>query len=134
MTRSAKRDHIRQARELLERHGDIELRFAGPRHPRRGRVHVGVPEDPDAERELVAWDDLSPDDQFDVALGLVRRPVATMCGRTLLVYFDGVTGNHDFLDTFDDRDLCSSCRRALGPHAPRAFEHPRPGAAEDGDD
>jgi len=113
---------LRAVHELLSRRDDVELEFV--RHRRRGYVHVAVPRDPDTRQEVTDWDDLSAEEQFEGVLGIIRRPVPTLCGRTQRVFLDGVTGDHELVDVFDDVDLCPSCRRALGEHAPRAFEHP----------
>lgn len=114
-----------ETRALLTRHGGIELQFVRPR--RRGRVHVMVPADPDLEPALVRWSDLSEVDRATCMLGLSRRIVPTLCGFTATVYFDN-SGSHEFIDTFDDRDLCQRCHGLLGDeHGARAFEHPQPG-------
>jgi len=119
----------RETRALLARRGDIELQFVQPR--RRGRVHVVVPADPDLEPALVQWSDLSAVDQATCMLGLARRIVPTLCGFTATVYWDN-SGRHEFVDTFDDLDLCQRCHDLLGrEHEARAFEHPRPGGESD---
>ncbi len=111
--------------DLLASRSDIELEFV--RHRHRGRVHVAVPHDPNIKPETVPIDDLDEEAKLQAALSFTRKPVPTLCGRAPLVYFDGVTGDHEIVDTFDDNDLCWSCHRALGPeHSSRAFEHPRP--------
>ncbi|SFQ26454.1 hypothetical protein [Amycolatopsis rubida] len=109
--------------ELLSRRSDLQLEFV--RHRRRGRVHVVVPRDPDTRQELAPTADLGEEEKFQGALGFVRKATPTLCGRTMLVYFDGETGDHEIVDAFADDDLCGSCHRVLGPeHAARAFEHP----------
>jgi len=114
-------------RELLDRRGDIELEFV---RSGRGRVHVIVPADPDTEPVIQPWSDRSIFDKADCMLGLARRITPTVCGFVATVYFDS-SGNHRLVDIFDDLDLCGRCQDLLGPYAPRAFEHPRPGTETD---
>ena len=100
---------LRDLLARLDEHGQLELRFLEHQAGRR-TVHVVRPDDPDAETALA------------------EMPIATLCDYKGRPAGRGDTSAVDrFVDTFHDDRLCRSCHRALGPFAPRAFEHPRLG-------
>jgi hypothetical protein len=61
-----------------------------------------------------------------------RRHVAGLASLPLALC--GATGDVDVgVDVFDDADVCARCVTLLGPHAPRAFEHPQPDTTRQAD-
>jgi hypothetical protein len=116
-------------RELLTRRADIELTFIQNRAS--SVVHVITPRDPDPTPNVSA-DDVSLDRLIDALVGAC----STLCGYRAQRHRGGFENGDPRVHQFPDDQLCGTCVRVLGPHAPRAFEHPQPNVGEregDGD-
>jgi hypothetical protein len=113
------------ARQLLTRHGDIEVTFI--QHHKSGRVHIITPTDPDATPVAAA---ATPPGFADISATYHSAPV-TLCGYYAHLHRGEFEAGDKLVHEFDDGLLCRPCVRELGPHSARAFEHPQPDPDDD---
>lgn len=100
---------------------DGALEFIANRQTGTVHVSAGPCEPPESARGL-----------FDA--GYVGLLEAMLCGTKLRTGAGYAELYAYLLDTFEDDALCARCVRALGDQSARAFEHPRPGDEEYGDE
>lgn len=108
-----------QARDILDRHPDLELMFVQQRNT--GTVHGLVPVDPDVPPEYVRFGFVRVVDW----LGWLSDRRRALCGYRSHVSFVAGEDHDQYVSVFPDQRLCGGCLRSLGPHQARAFEHPQ---------
>lgn len=119
MTSHADRRALRAQLDRFLADSSNELEFL--RHRASGTVHVVVPRTVGPVREF-RFSEVPADVALDIALGVTH----TLCGYVGRQNLHGAGCGDELVTEFDDVDLCQRCHRALGPHAPRAFEHRQP--------